>query len=36
MFPNYLKTALRSLHDNVKQSLDPFGLFNPGRLFPES
>ncbi|MCB1866820.1 MAG: glycolate oxidase subunit GlcE [Chromatiales bacterium] len=31
-----LETALRSLHDNVKQSLDPFGLFNPGRLFPES
>ncbi|MDR3393628.1 MAG: glycolate oxidase subunit GlcE [Parasulfuritortus sp.] len=30
-----LPVPLMSLHRAVKQSLDPHGLFNPGRLYPE-
>ena len=30
-----LPPALLALHQRVKQALDPDGLFNPGRLYPE-
>ena len=30
-----LQPALMEVHRRLKQSFDPFGVFNPGRLYPE-
>ena len=30
-----LSPALMTLHRNLKRALDPAGIFNPGRLYPE-
>ena len=30
-----LRPALRNINQRLKQELDPAGIFNPGRLFPE-
>jgi glycolate oxidase FAD binding subunit len=30
-----LQPALMEVHRRLKQSFDPYGVFNPGRLYPE-
>jgi glycolate oxidase FAD binding subunit len=30
-----LQPALMEIHRRLKQSFDPYGVFNPGRLYPE-
>jgi glycolate oxidase FAD binding subunit len=30
-----LKAASMNIHKRLKQSFDPAGIFNPGRLYPE-
>jgi glycolate oxidase FAD binding subunit len=30
-----LSPALMEVHRRLKQSFDPYGVFNPGRLYPE-
>jgi glycolate oxidase FAD binding subunit len=30
-----LQPALLEVHRRLKQSFDPYGVFNPGRMYPE-
>ena len=30
-----LQPALMEVHRRLKQSFDPYGVFNPGRMYPE-
>ena len=31
----HLQDALLEVHRRLKQGFDPYGVFNPGRLYPE-